>query len=144
VRYRFSLPVFAFVLVLVAGCQDPPQGGDSAGSGVSTGREGGENRPPLTDHLGSFYGRDPGGIYEFRLDVRENTVVFLMSNGFDTTQCRGEVPGGVRRRSSTVELDCGSDFRIAGVRSGLQMDFSDGTWTIFGTQSFSGLSARLQ
>ena len=101
--------------------------------------------PPRTsnDHLGTFVGVDPGGIQEFRLDVRENSVTFVIWSGFDATRCRGSVPGGVRPRSTVVELDCGSDMAIAGVEAGIQMDYSGGRWTVYGTGAFSGLSATL-
>jgi hypothetical protein len=141
-RIAFSL----FMLLGIGACADSGESGRGSDSAPAAGREEAEasSSRPSTDHLGSFSGVDPGGIHEFRLDVRENSVTFVMWNGFDATRCRGTVPGGVRPRSTRVVLDCGSDMAIAGVRAGLSMDYSGGTWNVYGTDAFSGLSATLR
>jgi hypothetical protein len=134
---------FLFLLLWIGACSE--LGASSARSTPETDREvaSGSSRAS-TDHLGSFSGVDPGGIHEFRLDVREISVTFVVWNGFDATRCRGTVPGGVRPRSTRVTLDCGSDMAIAGVRAGIDMDYSGGTWSVRGMDAFSGLSATLR
>jgi hypothetical protein len=81
---------------------------------------------------------------DVRLTVREDRIVLITSNGYETTRCEGRVPAGVRQSGTNVELNCGEELRMLGIRSGLSMNFSNGTWHISGTHSLSGFSGSLR
>ncbi len=113
---------------------------DSAGVEKKT-----ESAPPtVSQWYGVFRGTNNEGNAEVALEVSERVVHFVVLTYEGRTDCVGQLPNGVTSTMYRIELVCGEDLELAGVRPVVSLFWrSRGEWDFTGGGAFEGLRGTL-